>query len=78
MIVTGRAAVVTVADAADRRLDAGLGKAFGVSNADVLGGFNRSSQHREVGGCDEGIHTSFGPVHTQEASIAGSSAGLAA
>jgi putative transposase len=42
------------------------------------GGFNRSSQHREVGGCNEGSETSFGPVHAQEASVAGSSARLAA
>jgi transposase InsO family protein len=28
------------------------------------GGFKRSSQHHEVGGCDEGLQTSFGPVHT--------------
>jgi transposase InsO family protein len=28
------------------------------------GGFKRSSQHHEVGGCDEGLQTSFGPEHT--------------
>jgi putative transposase len=28
------------------------------------GGFKRSSQHHEVGGCDEGLQKSFGPVHT--------------
>jgi hypothetical protein len=32
--------------------------------AGVLGGFKRSSQHHEVRGCDEGLQTSFGPVHT--------------
>jgi ribonucleoside-diphosphate reductase alpha chain len=32
--------------------------------ARAYGGFKRSSQHHEVGGCDEGLQTSFGPVHT--------------
>ena len=41
----GESIVVAVADAADRRLDAGIGQALGVADRDVLGGFKRSSQH---------------------------------
>ena len=33
----GECVVVAVSDAADRRLDAGLGKALGVADADILG-----------------------------------------
>ena len=40
--------VVAVAPAADRWLDARLGQPFAVANADVLGVFNRSSQHEIV------------------------------
>jgi hypothetical protein len=36
--------VLGVADAADRRFNAGLRQAFGVLDRHVLGGFNRSSQ----------------------------------
>ena len=46
--------------------------------AGVFGGFNRSSQHHELGGCDEGSPASFGPVHTQKASVARTPARLAA
>lgn len=42
----GQGVVVGVALTANRRLDAGLGQPFGVADADVLGGFNGSSQHR--------------------------------
>lgn len=38
----GQSVVVAVADAADRRLDAGLGEAFGVLDGYILGGLNRS------------------------------------
>lgn len=37
--------VIAVTPAADRRFDARFGQPFAVANADVLGGFNRSSQH---------------------------------
>ena len=46
----GQSVVVAVADTADRWLDAGLGKALGVLDRHVLGGFNRSSQRFENGG----------------------------
>ena len=45
----GESVVVAVADAADRGLDAGFGQALGVADADVLGGFNWLSQHRDGG-----------------------------
>ena len=37
--------VITVADAADRWLDAGLKQALAIADREVLGGFKRSSQH---------------------------------
>ena len=40
----GEGVVVAVADAADRRLDAGVLQALRVFNRHILGGFNRSSQ----------------------------------
>jgi len=42
----GQGVVVTATTAAHRRLNACLGQTLGVANADVLDGFNRSSQHR--------------------------------
>ena len=58
----GESVVVAIADAADRGLDAGLRQALGVSNADVLGGFKRSSQHLNEGGCDEHSKAPIGTV----------------
>src|SRR6266566_4736084 len=43
----GESIVITVADAAHRRLDARLHQPLGVLDRDVLGAFNRSSQHLE-------------------------------
>ena len=40
----GESIVVGIADAANRRLDAGLGEALGILDRDVLGGFKWSSQ----------------------------------
>ena len=74
----GESVVVAIADAADRGLDTGLGEALGVSNADVLGGFNRSSQHQEIGGCDDGWSTSIGSMHTAEVTFARKATCLAA
>jgi len=42
----GQRVVVAVAFAAHRGFDAGFSQSLGVADADVLGGFNRSSQHR--------------------------------
>ena len=41
----GQGVVITVADTADRGLDAGLGEALCVFDRQVLGGFKWSSQH---------------------------------
>ncbi len=42
------------------------------------GGFNRSSQHPEIGGCDDGGSTSFGTMHTAEVAFARTTTCLAA
>ena len=52
----GQGVVIAVADAAAGRLDPGLGQPLGVLDADVLGGFNRSSQHPDRGGCDDRLN----------------------
>jgi hypothetical protein len=36
----------------------------------ILGGFNRSSQHFNKGGCDEGIQVAFGSVCASSFAIA--------
>jgi hypothetical protein len=41
------------------------------------GGFNRSSQQPEDGGCDDGIQARFGSMHEEEATFARATAGLA-
>lgn len=63
-----------VADTAHCGFDAGLRQALGVLNADVLGGFNRSSQHQGIGGCNDGSPTRFRSVHSKEARFARASA----
>jgi hypothetical protein len=45
--------VVGIADAADRRFGAGFCQPFGVTDRQILGRFNSSSQHVLIGGCDE-------------------------
>lgn len=42
------------------------------------GGFNRSSQHQEIGGCDDGWSTSIGTMHTAEVEFARKATCLAA
>jgi hypothetical protein len=44
----GHGVVVRVALGADRGDGAGLGETFGVADSQVLGGFNRSSQHLDM------------------------------
>jgi hypothetical protein len=41
----GQRIVVAVTDTSDRWLDVSLGKSLGILDREVLGGFNRSSQH---------------------------------
>ena len=74
----GESVVIAVADTADRGFDASLGEALGVSNADILGGFNRSSQHQKIGGCYDGWSTSIGSMHTAEVTFARKATCLAA
>ena len=52
--------VVGVALAVHRADRAGGVEAFGVANSEVLGGFNRSSQHPDEQGCDIGTNSSMG------------------
>jgi putative transposase len=42
------------------------------------GGFNRSSQHPKIGGCDDGWSTSIGTMHTAEVAFTGKAPCLAA
>ena len=46
--------------------------------ARILGGFNRSLQYPDQGGCDEGSQACFGSVYAQEAAVAWTSAWMAA
>ena len=43
-----------------------------------LGEFNRSSQHPEIGGCDDGLQTCLGSMHKKEVACARAPACLAA
>ena len=65
-----RRIVVTIADAADRRLDACFREALGILDRDILGGFNRSSQHSSKRGCDAEIQAAFGSVCASSFEIA--------
>src|SRR3954454_15700920 len=60
----GESIVITVADAANRRLDSRLRQALGVLDRDGLGGFKWSLQHLDGGGCDEPSKATFGSVWT--------------
>jgi hypothetical protein len=42
------------------------------------GGFNWSSQHPEIGGCDDGLQTRLGSMHKKEVACARAAACLAA
>lgn len=66
----GQSVVTAVANAADRRLDPGLGKLLGVLDRHVLGGFNRSLQRFETEACDGDQEAAFGPAHQIAAAIA--------
>jgi hypothetical protein len=51
--------VVGVVGTAHRELDAGRGQPLGVANGQILGGFNRSSQHHTGRGCDDDTEEAF-------------------
>jgi hypothetical protein len=72
---SGILTVVAVAHAAHRRLDTGFGQALGVFDRDVLGGFKRSSQHLDEGGCDEEIQAAFGSIWAGAIVVTRSTAG---
>src|SRR5215216_4935869 len=48
----GERVIKAVPAAADRAGDAELGEPVGIANRQILGGFNRSSQHLDRGGAD--------------------------
>jgi hypothetical protein len=65
----GESVVIGISDTADRRFDTGFSQALSVFDRDVLGGFKRSSQHSEVGGCDERCKAEIGAVRTSAIAI---------
>ena len=74
----GERIVVAVADTANRRLDARRGKPLGIFDRDVLGGFKRSSQHLDKGGCGEYSKAAFGSVRARRIAVARPALGGAA
>jgi hypothetical protein len=74
----GLGVVVGIASAAHRADQTLINKKLPVDLGGILGGFNRSSQHQEIGGCNDGSPTRFGSVHSKEARFARTSACLAA
>ena len=74
----GEGIIVAVTDAADRRLDACRGKPLGILDRDVLGGFKRSSQHLDKGGCGEYSKAAFGSVRARRIAVARPALGGAA
>jgi hypothetical protein len=71
----GQRVVVGIADAADGRFDPGFGEVLGVADRDVLGGFNRSSQHLDKGECDDYSKATFGSVRARSVAITGPASG---
>ena len=63
----GQSIVTRVADAAHRGFDASFRQALGIFDRDILGGFNRSSQHVQFD-----WPASTGPEVRREFSIRGS------
>ena len=75
----GQCIVVTVADAANQRGDLLLCQPFGVFDRQILGGFNRSSQHPILGGVDDkDRQTKIRTVHAGQMILARATACLAA
>ena len=66
----GEGIIIAVANAANRRLNAGPGQSLGVLDRDILGRFKRSSQHPDEGGCDKEAEAAFGSVRAGCSSIA--------
>ncbi len=53
----GQGVVVRIADTANGRVDPGFGQALGVFDRQLQGGFKRSSQRFQIGGCDDNPQT---------------------
>ena len=66
----GQSIVIRVADAAHRGFDARFRQALGIFDRDILGEFNRSSQHSGIGGCYDGTQTAVGSVWTEQVAFA--------
>ena len=71
----GEGIVIGISDTADRGLHACFNQALGVFDRDVLRGFKRSSQHSEIGDCDERSKAKIGTIWTSAIAIAGAAAG---
>ncbi|WP_264816404.1 hypothetical protein, partial [Gluconobacter kondonii] len=61
----------------DRGLDPGVDKALGVANGDILGRFNRSSQHPILGGDDDNRKTQIRALDAAQIILARTAACLA-
>jgi len=73
----GERVVVRIADAAHRGLRTGLGQALGVPDRQILGGFNSSSQHVLIGGCDGCKEAAGGSARACEDEVARAASGFA-
>ena len=73
----GQRVVVGIADAAHRGLRTGLGQALGVPDRQILGGFNSSSQHVLIGGCDGCKEAAGGSARACEDEVARAASGFA-
>jgi hypothetical protein len=64
-----RGIIPTVSLAAHRADDAVLGQPFVVGAGGILGGFKRSSQQPDEGGCDEEAEAAFGSVRAGSSAV---------
>ena len=67
--------VVGISPAAHRARELVLGKQLPVGESRVLGGFKRSSQHLDGGGCDEHSKAAFGSIWAGAIVVTRSTAG---
>jgi hypothetical protein len=70
----GFSIVVGITGPAHADGDVVTGETQAIFGRGVLGGFKRSSQHSEVGGCDEHCKAAIGAVRTSLITIAGTTA----
>ena len=74
----GERVVIGISNACDRGFDPCLSQPLAVSNADVLGRFNRSAQHPKLGGVYGDGKTEVGAVDAAKVILARSATGVAA